>query len=116
MHFPLVFSLRQGPCQPKVSKEQMEESKTRVCVSMDIELVPTRAFEVFIEELATALRQAGMDLEAGPTGRVVQGDFEGGRIVEWLPGELIAPQPHHAHSHPAQLTDAQLRPHHTTHG
>src|SRR5260370_38471394 len=95
MHFPLVFSLRQGPCQPKVSKEQMEESKTRVCVSMDIELVPKRAFEVFIEELATALRQAGMDLEAGPNGPAVQGDFELGRLVECLAAELVGLQWHH---------------------
>ncbi len=109
MHFPLVFSLRQGPCQPKVSKEQMEESKTRVCVSMDIELVPTRAFEVFIEELATALRQAGMDLEAGPNGRVVQGDFEVGRIVEWLPGELIGLQWHQADWNPEEVTEVEMR-------
>ncbi len=109
MHFPLVFSLRQGPCQPKVSKEQMEESKTRVCVSMDFELVPTRAFEVFIEELATALRQAGMDLEAGPNGRVVQGDFEVGRIVEWLPGELIGLQWHQADWNPEEVTEVEMR-------
>jgi hypothetical protein len=34
-----------------VSKEKMEDTKTTVCVSMDITLVPTRAFDVFIEEL-----------------------------------------------------------------
>ncbi len=51
MHFPLVFCMRQGPCEPKVSKEKMEDTKTTVCVSMDIALAPTRAFDVFIEEL-----------------------------------------------------------------
>ena len=64
----------------------MEATKTTVCISMDIALVPTRAFDVFIEELASALVQAGMDLEVGPNGRVVQSDLEVGRVVSWKPG------------------------------
>jgi hypothetical protein len=51
----------------------MEDTKTMVCVSMDIALAPTRTFDMFIEELATALVQAGMGLEAGPNGRVSPG-------------------------------------------
>ncbi len=74
----------------------MEESKTTVRTSIDITLIPARAFEVFIDELFTALHQAGMDLEAGSNGRVIQDDFEVGRIVEWQPGELVRLQWHQA--------------------
>jgi SAM-dependent methyltransferase len=95
--------------EPKVSKEKMEETKTTVCVRMDIALAPTRAFDVFIEELATALVQAGMGLEAGPNGRVVQGDLEVGRIVEWLPGELIRLQWHPADWKTEEVTEVEVR-------
>jgi hypothetical protein len=85
----ITLFLRYGLWQPKASKEQMEESKTTVSASIHSTLVPARAFEVFIDELVTALHQAGMDLEAGSNGRLVQDDFEVGRIVEWQPGELV---------------------------
>ncbi len=108
-YFLLVFSLGQRPCEPKVSKEEMENTKTTVSVSMDIALIPTRAFDVFIEELATALVQAGMGLEAGPHGRVVQGDFEVGRIVSWKPGELIRLQWHQADWKTEEVTEVEVR-------
>ena len=87
----------------------MEDSKTTVYISMDIALVPTRAFDVFIEELATALVQAGMGLEAGPNGRVVQGELEVGRIVEWLPGELIRLQWYPADWKTEEVTEVEVR-------
>lgn len=87
----------------------MEESKTRVSVCMDIALLPTRAFAVFIEELTTALLQAGMNLEAGPNGRVVQGELEVGRIVEWQPASLVRLRWHPAHWKPEEATEVEVR-------
>ena len=93
----------------EMSKEQMENSKTRVSVSMDIALVPTRAFEVFVEELTTSLRQAGMGLEAGPNGRVVQGELEVGHVVEWRPASLIRLQWQQADWKPEEVTEVEVR-------
>ena len=87
----------------------MEDTKTTVSVSMDIALEPTRAFDVFIEELSTALVQAGMRLETGTNGRVFQGDLEVGRIVEWQPGELIRLQWHQADWKTEELTEVEMR-------
>ncbi|HEY6410937.1 MAG TPA: methyltransferase domain-containing protein [Ktedonobacteraceae bacterium] len=87
----------------------MEDIKTTVSVSMDIALAPARAFDVFIEELATALVQAGMGLEVGPNGRVVQGELEVGRIVEWLPGELIRLQWHQADWKTEEVTEIEMQ-------
>lgn len=103
------LSFKAYPYQAKGSKAQMEESKTRVSASIDIALAPTRAFEVFIDELATALRQAGMDVEAGPNGCVVQGNFEVGRVIEWLPGQSIKLQWRQADWNPEELTEVGIQ-------
>src|SRR5215470_4756456 len=87
----------------------MENTRTTVCASMDIALAPAVAFDVLVEELATALVQGGMSLEAGPNGRVVQGELEVGRVVEWLPGELIRLQWHQADWNTKELTDVEVR-------
>jgi SAM-dependent methyltransferase/uncharacterized protein YndB with AHSA1/START domain len=87
----------------------MEENKTRVSACIDVALAPTRAFAVFIDELATALRQAGMDVETGPNGRIVQGNFEVGRVVEWLPDKLIRLQWRLADWEPEELTEIEIR-------
>lgn len=73
----------------KASKETMEDNRTTIRVSMDIALASTEAFYMFIDELATALAQGGMSLEAGPNGRVTEGELEVGRVASWEPGELI---------------------------
>src|SRR5579863_2178207 len=67
----------------------MKDSSVTMCVSMDIALASTEAFNVFIDELAIALAQEGMSLEAGPNGRVTEGELEVGRVDAWEPGELI---------------------------
>ena len=93
----------------KVSEEMMKDSRTTVYVSMDIALAPMEAFDVLIEELAVALALRGMSLETGPNGRVVQGEFEVGRIVSWKPGGLILLQWRQADWNAEELTEVEMR-------
>lgn len=87
----------------------MEDSRTSVRISIEIALAPAVAFDVLIEELATALVQRGMSLEAGTNGRVIQGELEVGRVVEWLPGERVVLQWHQADWKTEELTDVEVR-------
>jgi activator of HSP90 ATPase len=96
-------------CEPKVSKEKMEDTKTTVSASMDITLAPTRAFDVFIEELTVALAQKGMGFEAGTNGRMTEGEFEVGRVVTWKPGELTRLEWHQADWKTDEVTEIKVR-------
>lgn len=87
----------------------MEEARTTVCVRMDLALPPSAAFDALIEELATALVQGGMGLEAGPNGRVTEGAREVGHVVSWQPGELVWLQWHQADWKPEEVTDLEVR-------
>ena len=87
----------------------MEDVKTTVSVSIEIALAPAMTFDVLIEELATALVQREMSFEADPNGRVVQGELEVGRVVEWLPGELIRLQWQQADWKAEEVTEVEFR-------
>jgi SAM-dependent methyltransferase/uncharacterized protein YndB with AHSA1/START domain len=87
----------------------MQDSRTTLCASIDIALAPGEAFDVFVDELSLALVRAGMAFEAGPNGRVLQGEIEVGRVVSWQPGELILLQWHPADWQPEELTDVDVR-------
>jgi len=87
----------------------MEDSSITTCVSMDIALSPVEAFDVFIEELAIALSQGGMALEAGPNGRVTEEELEVGRVVSWEPGELVRLQWHLVGWPDEEITDIEMR-------
>src|SRR5260221_168519 len=87
----------------------MDDSRTTVCVSIDIALAPAVAFDVLIEELATALARGGMSFEAGTNGRVVQGELEVGRVVSWKPGERVVLQWHQADWKTEELTEVEVR-------
>ncbi len=87
----------------------MEQSKTTVSASIDIALAPTEVFNVFVDELTTALHQAGMDMEASPDGKIVQDDFEVGRVIAWQPGALVRLQWHQANWNPGELTEVEIR-------
>jgi len=87
----------------------MENTRTTVCVSIDIALAPMEAFDAFIEELATALAQGGMGFEAGPSGRVTEGEIEVGRVVSWEPGKLVRLQWRLADWNAGEMTDVELR-------
>jgi SAM-dependent methyltransferase len=87
----------------------MEDNRTTVRASIDIALAPQAAFDVLIEELATALFQRGMHLEAGPNGHVMQGELEVGRVVSWQPGERVLLQWHQASWDTGELSDVEVR-------
>lgn len=87
----------------------MEETRTTVRVSIDLALAPAMAFDLFAEELAVALPQGGMSFEAGPNGRVTEGELEVGGVVAWKPGELIRLQWHLADWKIEEVTTVECR-------
>src|SRR5260370_6869774 len=87
----------------------MDDSRTTVCVSIDIALAPVVACDVLSEELATALARGGMSFEACTNGRVVQGELEVGRVVSWKPGERVVLQWHQADWKTEELTEVEVR-------
>ncbi|MGH2504465.1 MAG: methyltransferase domain-containing protein, partial [Ktedonobacterales bacterium] len=80
-----------------------------VTVSMWSALAPEAAFRALMEELALALDRAGMSFEPGPDGRVAQGEFEVGRMVEWTPGQRARLRWRPADWRPELETEATLR-------
>jgi hypothetical protein len=87
----------------------MDDNRTTVRTSIDIALPPVQAFDVLVDELTLALVRGGLVLEAGPYGRVVQSKLEVGRVVSWIPGELILLQWRQADWQPDELTEVELR-------
>lgn len=87
----------------------MPDATTTVSLSMDSALAPAVAFETLIEELVIALDRAGMRFEPGPGGRVTQGAFEVGRVIEWTPGQRMRLQWRQADWDPEMVTEVELR-------
>jgi SAM-dependent methyltransferase len=87
----------------------MEATRTTLSISIDLALASTKAFDVFLEELAVALAQEGMSFEAEMNGRLSVGEFEVGRVVVWKPGELIRLQWHQADWNPKEVTEVEVR-------
>jgi SAM-dependent methyltransferase len=58
-------------------------------VSMDLGLDPAAAFDAVIDDLVAALERAGLRLESGVEGRVVEGALTVGSVVSWVPGESV---------------------------
>src|SRR5690349_1339287 len=84
-------------------------STTTVSVSMESALAPAMAFETLIEELAGALERAGLRFEPGPDGRITQGGFAVGQVVEWTPDQRVRLQWRPAEWQPEALTEVELR-------
>lgn len=82
---------------------------TNVSVSMESALAPAAAFETLIDELPSALDRAGLRFEPGTDGRIMQGNFEVGRVVEWVPGRRVRLQWRQADWQPDALTEVELR-------
>ncbi len=80
---------------------------TTVSLSMESALAPTAAFETLMDELVSALDRVGLAFTPGPAGRVTQGDFEVGRVVEWAPGQRMRLQWRQADWQPDALTEAE---------
>lgn len=87
----------------------MDANRSAVSVSIEIPEQPLQVFDTFVEELTTSLRLAGMSLEAGPQGKLLAGEFEVGRVTEWLPGEVISLQWRQADWLPEEVTQVELR-------
>ena len=58
--------------------------------SIDVSLAPREAFDTFVNELALALNDRGMQLHGSLGGKIVQGELEVGTIEEWKTGEKIS--------------------------
>jgi SAM-dependent methyltransferase len=67
----------------------MEDKKTTIRLSIDLTLASEQAFDVFVEELASALAREGIRFEAMPDGRVTAGEREIGHVIDWQPGVMI---------------------------
>ena len=76
--------------------------------SLDLALEPAAAFEVLVEELASALARMGIRFEPGPGGRVTEGPVEVGRVVTWEPGRVLALEWRHATWNPGVVTEVRL--------
>lgn len=87
----------------------MDNARSTVRASLDVALAPAAAFDVLVEELATALAQDGMTLELGANGRVTEGELEVGRVAVWLPGEQIRLQWRQADWDAGEVTEIEIR-------
>ncbi len=66
------------------------DAGSTVEASVTLALEPEAAFDVFVDELATALTGAGLTFEPEAKGRIVEDGREVGRVTAWVPGERIA--------------------------
>ncbi len=87
----------------------MKDISTTVRASIDVALEPSVAFDVLVEELASALARVGIRFEAGAEGRVAEGAVEVGRVVSWERGRRIVVQWHQADWQPDETTEVELR-------
>ena len=84
------------------------EGNMSIRISVDLRLDRSSAFDALLEELTTALARRGMQFEAGPDGRVMEGNVEVGRVVRWQPWEEIVIEWHAADWQPAEVTTLEL--------
>jgi SAM-dependent methyltransferase len=77
--------------------------------SMDVDLEPSAAFEVFVRELADSLFLLELRFEAGPDGRIFQNGFEVGRVIAWEPGKHVVFRWRQASWEPEEVTEVELR-------
>lgn len=80
-----------------------------VRASIDFALAPAAAFDLLVEELATALARLGIRFEPGPGGRVTEGGFEVGKVLTWEPARGFALAWRHASWNPGVVTEVRLR-------
>ncbi|MEY7850181.1 methyltransferase domain-containing protein [Natrarchaeobius sp. A-rgal3] len=82
--------------------------ETTITTSFTAPGTPAEVFETTLEELETDLRRRGLHLEAGPDGRIVEDDFEVGRVDVWEPGEAVVVEWHPTSWEPAATTELSL--------
>jgi len=67
----------------------LTDTTTTVRISIELELDRQTAFDLLVQELATALERVGIQFEGGARGRVVENGVEVGRVVSWKPCQEI---------------------------
>ncbi len=87
----------------------MTDSTSTVRVSVEVDLKPSAAFDVILDELSAALQRRGIRLEGGSQGRVTQDGTEVGRVVSWIPGERVSLEWRQAEWEPQEVTEVELR-------
>ena len=85
-----------------------DDATTTVSVGMESALAPAAAFETMINELVSALNRVGLRFAPAPDGRITQGDFVVGRVIEWAAGERMRLQWRQADWSPETLTEVEL--------
>jgi SAM-dependent methyltransferase len=78
-------------------------------VDMDLELAGSAAFDTLVGELEGALNDAGIRFEAGPEGRITEGETEVGRVVSWETGKRIVFRWTQASWNPEEVTEVEIR-------
>jgi SAM-dependent methyltransferase len=68
----------------------MNDKGITVYTGIDLPLEPGVAFEAVVNELILALPRLGIHFETGVEGRLIQNNFEVGRIIAWEPGKRLA--------------------------
>lgn len=77
--------------------------------SIDLALGTAESFDTVVDELAYALREKGMILGPGPTGRLTEGETEVGRVIAWDPGRQIVFRWMQAPWSPEEITEVAVR-------
>lgn len=87
----------------------MHEKSGVARVALDVGLEPAAAFDALVEELGSALRRHGIELQPGPEGRVVQDGSVVGRVVAWEPGERAVLEWRPAGWEPERVVEVEMR-------
>jgi SAM-dependent methyltransferase/uncharacterized protein YndB with AHSA1/START domain len=87
----------------------MTDHTTTIRASIDLSLHPSEAFEAIVQKLLPALARRNVRFDAGPNGRIMQGDFEAGRILSWEPGKRIIIEWRQASWEPDVVTEVEFR-------
>jgi len=87
----------------------MNQRPAALRTSITTTLNPTAAFNLLVEDLATALKRLGINFEGGKDGRVMQNSFEAGRVTAWERGKHLKMRWRQASWEPEKVTEVELR-------
>ena len=78
-------------------------------MSVTLELSPSAAFDLVLNDLSSALSRKGIQLQAQPDGRVTQNGVEIGRVTDWSPQERVLIAWRGADWTPENASEVELR-------
>ncbi len=84
-----------------------DEAVVRAEITLALE--PQAAFDTLIDELTLHLARFGLQFDAEPTGRVIEGDVTVGRVTLWNPGSGLRLEWRPASWEPEKTTEIELR-------